>query len=85
MAKITAMWDQDENDRPILVLTKETGGLSLSEVQEFLIDGANGSYNGVYVMAINAAGWYADPHDNNQWILYPVQEGENCPICGGRV
>lgn len=83
MIQITAMWDLDENDRPILVLNKEDGKFSLTEVQDYLWYKANGSYRGNYVMIINPS----DDHEANsdQWILYPVEPGGSCPVCGGQV
>ncbi len=85
MADIKAMWDQDINDRPCLVLTREGDRITLSEAQGFLKSAGNGSYNGTYVMAIDPMEQDTGSDDCDQWVLYPVRERESCPICGGRV
>ncbi len=83
MAKITEMWDLDENERPILVLTKEDGKLNLEEVQDFLWYKGNGSYRGDYIMVIAPS--ENGNADSDQWILYPKEPGGSCPVCGGQV
>ena len=53
-AKIEAMWDCDMHDNNILVLEKKRGKLNLSEVGDFLRYEKSGSFQGHWVMIINA-------------------------------
>ena len=83
--KIEAVWDRDAHDNSILVLEKEEGKLSLAEVGNFLRYSHNGSFNGDYVMAICTKEGQEEAPQGDQWVLYKVEPGAGCPVCGNRL
>ncbi|GFH90359.1 hypothetical protein IMSAGC002_01604 [Lachnospiraceae bacterium] len=83
--KIEAVWDQDAHDNSILVLEKEEGKLSLAEVGNFLRYSHNGSFNGDYVIAICTKEGQEEAPQGDQWVLYKVEPGAGCPVCGNKL
>lgn len=84
--KIEAVWDQDAHDNSILALEKEEGKLSLEEVKEFLSHSHNGSFKGNYVLIVRSEeGQEGEEAQGDQWVLYKVEPGAGCPVCGNKL
>ena len=88
-AKVTAMWDMDGRDHPVLVVEKKRGKINLAEVEDLLRYSKRGAFQGNYVLLIRAteatcggSGWMDEEEPKgDQWVLYRVEQGEPCPVC----
>lgn len=87
-AKLKAYWDQDIYDHHILVIEKNRGKLNQDEVLELLRYEKSGAFQGNYVHILRAGeatcgvdwGFEEEPK-GDEWVLYQVEEMENCPVC----
>lgn len=85
--RIKAAWDQDAHDNSILILEKAEGKLIREEVEEFLSNSHNGSFNGNYAMIIRSKNGTVEGEEaqGDQWVLYKLEQGAGCPVCGNEI
>lgn len=83
-------WGYDFHDKSILRITKQRGKLTLDEITEILLHEERQRYCGNYAIfmtcseaAIGGNGLYYDDDQKGDAVdLYPIEEMEDCPICG---
>lgn len=88
MSKLEWRNEQNIKGNQVLILTKKKGKISVQEVEEFLLREGGGSFNGYYAMIIKAtesmcevSGWMDEDKQGDMVELYPLYQGEDCPIC----
>ncbi|MCI8539590.1 MAG: hypothetical protein HFF18_13195 [Oscillospiraceae bacterium] len=72
-------------------ITKSRGKLTLHEIEDLLLYEDNQAWCGHYAIlencsesAADGAGWYMeDDPKGDTVVLYKLDEGESCPVCGG--
>ncbi len=77
------------HDRNILTVKKRRGKLSLAEIEDALRYSEGQLYCGHYAILLNCSeatiggnGCFDDEPQGDAADLYPVEEGEFCPVCG---
>lgn len=87
---ITITRDYDRHDTMIVRIQKRRGKLGLSEIEELLRYGSGQEWCGNYAILLNCSeatiggsGYDIFGEDPGDVVdLYPIEEGEYCPICG---
>lgn len=86
---ITFEWDKNIYGQSVLVIRKDRGKLTLSEIEELLRYENRGAYNGQYAIFVNCSeatcggdGWgdENEPHGDTV-ALCEIVAYEECPIC----
>lgn len=88
-AKLTAEWDEDIVGRPVLLIRKSRGKITVDELVDFLLRDYRFT-NYAYAMVINVresmcegSGWLMDEEPKGDVVeLYQLEDEENCPVCG---
>lgn len=86
---ITIIGGYDHHDRSIVIITKRRGKLTLDEIEDALRYGAGNQYCGHYAILLNCSaatlggsGYFdEDMPKGDEVSLYPLDEGETCPVC----
>ena len=85
--------DYDSHDRPIVRITKRRGNLTLQEVCELLRYEDRQEWCGIYAIILNCSectlegsGFDINEEPKGDALdLYPVEDYEDCPVCGNLV
>ena len=83
-------WAYDFRDKSILRITKQRGKLTLEEIEDILRYDERQRFFGCYAIILNCSeatmggnGMYFEEDQKGDAVdLYPVEEMEDCPICG---
>lgn len=86
---ITIVGGYDRHDLNILTIKKRRGKLTLAEIEDALRYSEGSLYCGHYVIFLNCSeatiggdGYFDDEPQGDAVDLYPIEEGEFCPVCG---
>lgn len=87
---ITITGNYDWHDRRLITVNKRRGKLTVEEIAEALRYSEDQIYCGHYVIILNCSeatiggsGYFFDDVPQGDAVdLYPVEEGEYCPVCG---
>lgn len=90
-SKITATYEEDIHGKTVLRLRRKRGKISVSEIEEFLM--YESKLYGFYAIVlrctesyVGASGWFDELDDPGDVVdLYPIEDGDNCPVCGRNV
>lgn len=87
---ITVTASYDYHDNTIVVVKKRRGKLTFAEVEEALRYGDGNRWCNHYALLLNCSeatvegsGYFdEDEPQGDEVVLYPIEEGEFCPVCG---
>ena len=93
---ISAHWDYDRKDKMVLVIEKKRGKLTLDEIQDAILHPDENLRNspissyGWYTIILNCNegvdmptwGDSLEEKPGDIAILYPVNDSDDCPVCG---
>lgn len=87
-AKLTAEWDEDLIGRPVLLVRKSRGKITVDELIDFLLRDWRFT-NRAYAMVIKVnesmcegSGWDMEEPKGDVVELYQLEDGDDCPVCG---
>lgn len=80
----------DWRDNNIVTITKRRGKLTIAEIEDVLRYEEHNRYCGHYAMILNCSeatiggdGYFDEDEPKGDAVsLYPIEEGEFCPVCG---
>lgn len=86
---VDVSWGTDYHDIPVLTIKKKRGKLTLDEIEDALRFGDGQQLCGHYAILLNCTEatvggnglWDLEEDKGDTVSLYPIEEGETCPIC----
>lgn len=90
MGLLKAHWDENYQGRSVLLFEKTRGKISVREIENYLLYEEGQKFAGCYAILIRAtesclggSGWDDGSEPKGDSLeLFPIEEYENCPVCG---
>lgn len=87
---IKISWAYDHRDHSVLQIIKKRGKLTFEEVEDLLRYDSGQKFCGHYAVLLNCSeetiggnGLFLEEDSRGDAVdLYPIQDGETCPLCG---